>query len=574
MLNMNRTIAIILLLTTLCGGCSLGGGGELRAKLAEGLDPATESVDQDCSYLYFLLGRNAELTGKLDDAREAYEKALVCDLHSAPIMRRLAVLLINMGNKREAVTWMERVIAENPEDVSARSFLANLYLSMEQPDQAEAMYREIIAKDEKDYDNRLSLGLLYARQKKFTEARDVLLALLKLNPEYAAAYPYLARVYAEMGDKAKARAAYEKGLAVNWSPLLSFEYASFLEKGGLVDDALKVYRRILEEDESNEVIRTKVVGLLLKADRIPEAIKELEALRPYASEVQRIELNLARLLLDQKRYAEAVTSLRAALAADPGFDEARTLLGLAYHEQGQYGAAAKVLQEVAPGSEQYDEATLMLVRSIEQDQGGAAAEEFLRGKLKDSSTRRPVFYTALAGWLRERKDYAAAEAVVEEAMRNYPEESEVYLDYAILQDELGGTDKALAAMKKLLAAKPDDPYALNYIGYTWADRGENLDQALAYVRRAVAQKPDDGFVLDSLGWVLFKMGRYPEAVAELEKALAIEPDDPTINEHLGDVYLKLGRVRQALSAWAKALESHKEEGKKEQVRQKIKAAGQ
>jgi tetratricopeptide (TPR) repeat protein len=570
---MKRVIATVLLLVAL-GGCSLGDGSGLKAKLTEGLDPSSDQVDQDCSYSYFLLGRNAELNGKLDDAREAYEKALVCDLHSAQIMRSLAGLLVSMGNKKEAVTWMERIISENPDDVSARSYLANLYLSMEQPDKAEAIYREIITKDEKDYNDRLYLGLLYARQKKFAEARDVLLTLLKLNPEYTAAYPYLARVYNSLGEKAKAREAYEKGLALGWTPILGFEYASFLEKEGNVDEALKAYRRILEEDEGNELIRTKIITLLLKVDRMPEVIKELEALRVYSSEPLKVELNLGRLLLDQKRYDEAIKHLSAALVTDPGFDEARTLLGLIYHEQGNNEAAVKVLREVGPASEQYEEATLMLVKLLGQVQGGAAAEDFLREKIGDAKLRRPIFYSALAGLLRDRKDYPAAEALFEQALELYPKESELYLEYAVLQDELGGTDKSLAAMQKLLAVKPDDPYALNFIGYTWADRGENLEKALDYVRRALSQKPEDGFVRDSLGWVLFKLGRFPEALVELEKAREIEPDDPTINEHLGDVYMKLGRNRDALKAWAKALESPKEEAGTQRLQQKIKDAGQ
>lgn len=571
---MKKVVAGIILLTALCGGCSLGGGSGLKAKLAEGLDPSTDLVDQDCSYLYYLLGRNAELTGKLDDAREYYEKALVCDLHSAQIMRSLAGLLINMGNKREAVTWMERVVDENPNDVSARSFLANLYLNMEQPDKAETIYREIIAKDEKDYDDRLYLGLFYARQKKFGEARDVLQSLLKLNPDYAAAYPYLARVYDELADKAKARSTYEKGLALNWTPGLGFELATFLEKEGNIDEAIKAYRRILDEDEGNEVIRTKIISMLLKADRIPEVIKELEALRVYASEPLKVELNLSRLLLDQKRYDEAISHLLAALESDPGFDEARTMLGLVYHEQGKDEAAIKVLKEVVPASGQYEDATLMLVRLIGKTQGEKAAEDFLREKIGDEKSRQPIFYSALAGLLKERKEYAAAEALFEEALALYPTESELYLEYAVLQDGLGGTDKALAAMQKLLAAKPDDPYALNYIGYTWADRGENLDQALDYVRRALAQKPEDGFVRDSLGWVLFKMGRFAEAVVELEKARSIEPDDATVNEHLGDAYMKLGRARDALKIWSKALDAPKEDAEKQRLRQKMKDAGQ
>lgn len=570
---MKKAVTTILLLAALCGGCSLGGGNGLKAKLAEGLDPSKGTVDSECAYLYYLLARDAELAGKLDDARVSYEKALVCDLHATSIMRNLAVLLARTDKKREAAAWMERIISENPADVSARSYLANLYLGMEQPDKAEAIYREIIAKDAKDYDDRLFLGLLLARQKKFGEARDILEGLLKASPTYGGAYPYLARIYTEQAELDKARTTYEKGLEVSWSPLLAFEYAGFLEKGGKTDEALKVYRRILQEEESSEGLRSKIVALLLKADRVPEAIKELEALRVYASEPLKVELNLSRLLLEQKRYDEALTHLRETLKIDVGFNEARLLMALIYHEQGNDTSANQVLAEVLPGSPLYEEATLMQVKLLVQGQGGEAAEKLLRERLGESKSRKASFYSALAELLQERKDSAAAAAVYEEAMALYPENSELYLEYAVLQDELGGGAKALAAMKKLLAAKPDDPYALNYIGYTMADRGENLPQALDYVQRALQARPEDGFVRDSLGWVLFKMGKFAEAAVELEKARAAEPEDATINEHLGDVYMKLGRTKDALSAWAKALDSPKDTAVKEHLRQKINDVG-
>lgn len=570
---MKKAVAAILLLTSLCLGCSVGSGagaGAVKAKLAEPFDPSKDVVDSECSYLYYLLGRDAELAGKHEEARVAYEKALVCDQHAVAIMRSLAALLAKMDKKREAVGWMERVTKENPGDLSARSYLASLYLAMEQPDKAEAIYRELIAKDPKDYDDRLYLGLLLARQKKFAEAREILEELVKGNPTYGAAYPYLARVHLEKGDKEKAVAAYEKGLEVNWSPLLAFEYANFLEKAEKIDEALKVYRRILKEDEGSEGLRSKLVALLLKAERIPEAISELAALRAVSSEPAKVELNLGRLLLEQKRYDEAVGHLRDALALDRGFDEARLLLAVVHNEQGQAEDAIKVLGEVPPASGLYEDAVQLQVRLLAQA-GGAAAEQFLRERIGDAKTRKASFSSTLAALLRERKEYPAAEAVYEEAMALYPDNSDLYLEYAVLQDELGGGDKALAAMKRLLAVKPDDPYALNYIGYTMADRGENLPQALDYVQRALAVRPEDGFIRDSLGWVLFKMGKYPEAAAELEKARAIEPDDATINEHLGDVYQKLGRSQEALAAWAKALASPKEGAAKEDLRRKIDA---
>ncbi len=75
---------------------------------------------------------------------------------------------------------------------------------------------------------------------------------------------------------------------------------------------------------------------------------------------------------------------------------------------------------------------------------------------------------------------------------------------------------------------------MNYLGYSWVDRGEHLDEAFKMLRQAVALRPEDGYVIDSLGWAHFKLGEYDEAVKELERAIELKPSDPTINDHLGD----------------------------------------
>ncbi len=571
---MKRTIMIIVLLALGCGACATGGDRILMANLAEDHDASVETGDHECSYFYFIWGRNSELNGKLEEAREAYEKALVCDPHSIDIMRRLAVLLVNMDKKREAATWMQRIVNENPGDKASRSFLANLYLSMDQPDKAEEIFRDILAKNPKDKENRLYLGLLYARQKKFDQARETLEKLVEINPDYGDGYNYLARVYVELGEIGKARAAYEKALELNWSTLLAFEVANFMERQHQLDEALKLYRRILEEDETSEVIRTKIITLLLKENRIPEAITEMEELRLYASDVPRVELNLSRLLVDQKRYDEAIEHLHEALAIDPKFDDARILLALVYHEQDADKKALETLEEIGPDSEQYEDATLLSAQLLGQGKNFTAVVALLRKRIADDKTRRPAFYSALAAVEIELHQEDEAEKIYQEALSLYPENSEIYLEYSIFEDGRGGTDKALAAMQKLLALKPNDPLALNFIGYIWAERGEKMEQALDYIKRALAQKPEDGYIRDSLGWVLFRLGRTEEAEKELQKALALEPEDPTINEHLGDVYQQLGKRRQALEAWGKALVHYQDEEKKKRIRFKLKTTEQ
>jgi Flp pilus assembly protein TadD len=129
----------------------------------------------------------------------------------------------------------------------------------------------------------------------------------------------------------------------------------------------------------------------------------------------------------------------------------------------------------------------------------------------------------------------------------------LYFDRGICEDELGDWVAAERDITKALALSPNQPYVLNYLGYSWALRGEHLDQARAMLQRAVALDPNDGAVLDSLGYVDLHLHHTREAVAELVKAVELNPVDAEVNAHLGDAFWQAGQQLQANYQWQRAL---------------------
>ena len=120
-------------------------------------------------------------------------------------------------------------------------------------------------------------------------------------------------------------------------------------------------------------------------------------------------------------------------------------------------------------------------------------------------------------------------------------------------DKLNKWEDSKKILIKLISENPNDAYALNYLGYWWADEGRKLDQAIAMIERAVSHRPSSGFFVDSLGWVHYKLGDPARAVGYLERATELEPSDPEITGHLGDVYWALGRREEAMFKWRLAL---------------------
>src|SRR6185312_3152872 len=86
-------------------------------------------------------------------------------------------------------------------------------------------------------------------------------------------------------------------------------------------------------------------------------------------------------------------------------------------------------------------------------------------------------------------------------------------------------DKAEADLKHALQLAPDQPAVLNYLGYSWAERGEHLTEARSMIQKAAASRPNDGAIADSLGWVMLRQGQTADAVGTLERAVELEPED-------------------------------------------------
>lgn len=167
-------------------------------------------------------------------------------------------------------------------------------------------------------------------------------------------------------------------------------------------------------------------------------------------------------------------------------------------------------------------------------------------------------WVALGDILRQQEKYAAAIPAYDKALALIAAEdgeARWFPLYArgIAHERSGNFRAAEADMRAALEIRPDQAQILNYLGYSFIDRGENLDEAMAMIEKAAALRPDDGYIQDSLAWGYFRLGRYEEAVAPMERAAETMSNDALVNDHLGDVYWMVGRKREAEVQWRRAL---------------------
>ncbi len=129
----------------------------------------------------------------------------------------------------------------------------------------------------------------------------------------------------------------------------------------------------------------------------------------------------------------------------------------------------------------------------------------------------------------------------------------LYYMRAIARERSGRWQDAEVDLSKALALKPDQPEVLNYLGYSWVNRGVKVKDGMAMIQRAVDAQPEEGAYVDSLGWAYYRLGQYGTAVDTLERAVSLMAGDPEINDHLGDAYWKAGRRTEAQFQWRAVL---------------------
>ena len=121
-----------------------------------------------------------------------------------------------------------------------------------------------------------------------------------------------------------------------------------------------------------------------------------------------------------------------------------------------------------------------------------------------------------------------------------------------------------------LEAKPDQAYVINYLAYSWIEKGIKIEKSLSMLEKANKLRSNDPYITDSLGWALFKLERYEEAKEYLQLAVRLLPADPIVNDHYGDVLWKIGNEIQARYYWDYVLNLEKIEDKlKKNVEDKL-----
>ncbi|MEP3244443.1 MAG: tetratricopeptide repeat protein [Sneathiella sp.] len=370
------------------------------------------------------------------------------------------------------------------------------------------------------------------------------------------------------GDAALAKTQYEDAFKGPAGRAVRFvqSYGGFLKKQGNADAALELFQSYRNRFPASP-----------SANRLLSELTEKQSVKPLVSNAldgAAEALYSSATIVGQERVRSvASTYAYFALMLKPDLVEAKALLAELAEDEKKWEKALGFYEAIPEGSPYSLNAE---IRSAwishqlgETDRAISRLEKLAE---KNPSEIEPL--VVLADLNRDLKNWQNAASAYGRAISNIGEaKSRLWsLHYArgIAFERMNEWTSAEADLLKALKLRPDHPQILNYLGYSWADRGENLEDAKDMLIKAVSLRPRDGYIVDSLGWLYYRVGDFENAVVQLEKAVSLQPEDPTINDHLGDAYWRVGRKDEAQYQWQRALWLEPDEAQVPIIQQKLK----
>jgi tetratricopeptide (TPR) repeat protein len=517
--------------------------------------PAGESFVSQEALGRYMLGRLLEEEGDRGAALDQFYRALVLDPQAGAIDRRVSELRLARGESESALEFADKALAIDPTDARASWLRGASLLNLDRESEAIAPLRTAVTLDSERVEYWRTLALAADHASDWRLSADAWRHAAWLDDEDGESWFQYAASSARLGRFGAADSAASRAAELNpLRPGLPFLQGWIAENLGRNRQAADFYRHQLALQTEDVTVRRRLVTVLVRDERWSEALPEartLAAAEPRDLDLQHLYLDLC---FRAGKKSEGEHGIDALRKSDPDSPEG---LAVRVDVLSRHGRAADAATEAEAWSAAHpDDVRGWMLAAVARDKQGKTdlAEQHLKRAVGIAPDSLEVWY-ALGRFYQDHKRFADAESTYARGVDRFPLENGFWFDLAVVRERQGNVATAETAVRDVLRREPDNPSALNFLGYMWADHSLHLDEAVELVQRALTAEPDNGAYLDSLGWAYFRLGRLDEARPLLERAVALTRGDPVVREHLGDVYKSLNLNGLARDQYRLALAS-------------------
>jgi len=569
---MNKQPLLAILFTLALGGCGVQTVTQDSAPVPTSLYSEFKVLDESNSfYGPFLAATQAQQDSEYSKSAEFYLEALKADPSSKFVADRAFFQLLYAGQLNKAAEVASQIIdagGAEDDDLARLMHVLDAYKREEW-----SSVRERLGTGTPSGFGFIFTPLLrawsYGAEGNLEEAKRALEPLFKDPRLKAIAEEHTAYILDHLGQYDAAAQQYvsltETNPPVSLQPAIA--YAHMLYRNG---KKAKAHSFLGEQ-----IVRFKNHNFLLReGSRIAKGESPTQLSTTPQGAAGMVFFRLANEFAQSKSNQASVLYARIASYLTPEVADIHFLLGEQLERGGNTDAAAAAYNNVPAKNMMRRIADARRIDVLRMGGRSALAEELIRNKLRQSPEDLGMLI-GLADILQRREAYEESlyyyDKAIAKIKKPKPNDWSLYFARAMSHEGMGDWPKAEKDLQSALKINPNQPAVLNYLGYTWIDKGIHISKAKKMIEDAAIARPDDGFIADSLGWVYYLTGDMEKAVTVLERAVRLEPDDVTINDHLGDAYWKVGRKIEARFQWRHAIDSGAEGSDLEALLQKLEA---
>ncbi|MCO4792274.1 MAG: tetratricopeptide repeat protein [Bacteriovoracaceae bacterium] len=546
---------------------------EAAAKLDKLTAEAKEAGPSAIKYLasdLYLKATDASIRGDSQTAVFLYKHVHNLVPDDSYIQKKYAVELIRVGDLENSEPLLKKLF-ESEKDENIGLILGGVYTALDKTQLARKTYRSVMSSHPKSEEACVFLSKSFALEKNKKKAYRLLDSCEKKIKGKAIFSYFKGKMAVDEGNKKKAMRYFKHSLKVDKHYHQSVIAIGLLhEEKEKYESAAKAYKKFLKIEPENYPVLSRLVQILFATGKYDEVISYAEKLSSLDQNDLNLKVRLGILYTDKKKYKEAIGVFKEILIAVPESDKILYYLGSLYQQIEKFHDAITYFSKIESASTLFHDSHVQIAQMLQamaqKDQGQESQYlDFISKNSKANEKIKLELGVMLAGYWEGKNLYSNAIEVLDglQSIEGFTEGHEYYL--ASLYEKNKDFKTARKIVEKMIEKNPENPHALNFLGYSLLEKNEDMDRAYVLIKKAVELKPDDGFIRDSLGWYYYKIGNLDKALVELKKAWETVKDDVVITKHLAIIYKEMEKYDQAKKYYMEALGHCKLESEKQDV---------
>ncbi len=332
----------------------------------------------------------------------------------------------------------------------------------------------------------------------------------------------------------------------------TFFYVNFLLKKNLKEESLKILNNSLIKVPRNLILNQLKVDLKKNKTKKFNQVFDCKNISHVIAELFYVTANA---LSSQSLYTASNYYINVSKYLNPDFISYDSLVAENFYLSGKVDDAKIIYSKMSQYGQVFNWHSNKQIAAIviEEEEDSKKALEILKKTFVQLLNPNLYQIYDYAAFLKNNEKYDEAVKYYTKVISLLDQDHELYAKAydgrGIAYERLKNWDKAEKDFLESLRVEPNQAYVLNYLAYSWIEKGVKINQSLDMLKKADSLRNNDGYITDSLGWALYKLKRYSEAKNYLQKAVQIMPADPIVNDHFADSLWMNGSKIQARYYW-------------------------